>query len=328
MPCSFSSVQVYRLLIGTCNPVLLPTHSLPQVRVVQMLWRLNFLVLLLMMTQGTTYMLYYICPLHTSYFVLTYLTMYTFQSINHTKWALRAKLFVVGLMIFAVWEMDWGLFDVVFFFVPTTPQMGGGSGARYEWYFRTSLDRWSTFLGMIFALNYPTSNRWLTEAAKMPLQKHLPTVGIPAVGAVVLATWWYRNIFMLGKLEYNSTNAFFAPIPLLCYIFLRNMHPTLRQWYSPALHLIGKTTLETYLMQHHVWLTSNAKTLLVLVPGMPKINFLFVSTLYYFLARELYRLTMSMRGMFLPDNKSACIRNLATLVATFAGTKAGFFFVL
>jgi len=42
------------------------------VRVVQMLWRLNFLVGLLCLTMGNTYVLYYICPLHTFFFFLVY----------------------------------------------------------------------------------------------------------------------------------------------------------------------------------------------------------------------------------------------------------------
>ena len=32
-----------------------------------------------------------------------------------------------------------------------------------EWYFRSSLDHWSTFLGMIFALNYPLMALWFSK---------------------------------------------------------------------------------------------------------------------------------------------------------------------
>lgn len=40
-----------------------------------MLWRLNFLVVLLCMAMGNTYILYYICPLHTFYFFVVYAIM-------------------------------------------------------------------------------------------------------------------------------------------------------------------------------------------------------------------------------------------------------------
>lgn len=45
------------------------------VRLLQMLWRLNFLVVLLCMAMGNTYILYYICPLHTFYFFVVYAIM-------------------------------------------------------------------------------------------------------------------------------------------------------------------------------------------------------------------------------------------------------------
>lgn len=87
-----------------------------------------------------------------------------------------------------------------------------------------------------------------------------------------------------------------------------------------------------YLLQHHLWLSSNAKTLLRLIPfeewrvslkttsyplvprSITHIHYCFdvqqacnllVTTCFYFMAsRELYRLTMSLRGMLLPDSSA------------------------
>lgn len=118
---------------------------------------------------------------------------------------------------------------------------------------------------------------------------------------------------------YNQKNAYFGvAIPVLSYIYLRNLSPTLRTRYLEPLHSLGKITLETYLMQHHIWLTSNAKTLLVLVPGNPKLNMVLLSVSYVLVSRELYRLTMSLRGMCLPDDLSSCLRNLAGIVVAIA----------
>ena len=44
-------------------------------RVLQMLWRLNFLVAFLCLGMGNTYVLYYICPLHTFFFGVVYCSM-------------------------------------------------------------------------------------------------------------------------------------------------------------------------------------------------------------------------------------------------------------
>ena len=86
-------------------------------RVIQMLWRLNFSVILLMWTHNNTYILYYICPMHTFYFFMVYITMYIYSSINHSKYGIRIKLLVVGIVIFLVWDINYGLFDLIFAFL-------------------------------------------------------------------------------------------------------------------------------------------------------------------------------------------------------------------
>ena len=61
-----------------------PPSGFGWLRVVQMLWRLNFSVLLLMWTHGNTYILYYICPLHTFFFLVVYAVMRVAKQVNHT----------------------------------------------------------------------------------------------------------------------------------------------------------------------------------------------------------------------------------------------------
>ena len=257
-------------------------------RVVQMLWRLNFSVLLLMLMHGNTYILYYICPLHTFYFSMTYLVMYCWQGVNHSVWAIRVKLLITGIAIYLIWDTTGSVFDSLFFWLGTDSVIGAKLGSVWEWYFRTSLDHWSTFYGMIFALNFPLAEQYFKIARGAPLL-------VASVLLLALFMWWYTSIYSLDKLEYNLHHSYFAFIPLTVYIFFRNITPTVRSGVSMSLHALGKTTLETYLLQHHVWLTSNAKTLLTLTPGMPWVNFALATMMFFFLSQELYRLTMSLR---------------------------------
>jgi N-acetylneuraminate 9-O-acetyltransferase len=281
------------------------------VRVVQMLWRLNFLVLFLCLTQGTTYILYYICLLHTYFFFMVYVTMRIGCKQNYTKWWIRIKLAVLAVVIFLVWDCDFGLFKLLHYpFFGETPMMGAGAGAMWEWYFRSTLDHWSTYLGMIFALNFPITSLWYRKLEAQSTVREVLAKGIVGLALFGLFAWWVAGPFMLGKFAYNQTNSYYGWIPLVTYIYFRNLTPWLRNHTLELLHQIGKTTLETYLMQHHIWLTSDAKSLLTLVPGWPKINFLLVSLIYVYLSRRLYQLTLFLRGMVLPDNKTACIRNL------------------
>jgi hypothetical protein len=294
------------------------------IRVMQMLWRLNFLVLFLCLTQGTTYILYYICLLHTYYFLMVYVTMRIGYEKNHTKWWVRIKLGVLALVIFLVWDCDLGLFKFFHYpFFGESSKQGATGGSMWEWYFRSSLDHWSTYLGMIFALNFPITSLFFRKLEAQPLVWHV--LGKAAVGVAFFGIFyaWVTGPFSQGKFDYNQTNAYYGFVPLVTYIYFRNLTPWLRNHTLELLHQIGKTTLETYLMQHHIWLTSDAKTLLTLVPGYPKINFLLVSLIYVFLSRRLYQLTLFLRGMVLPDNRDVCLKNLAGM-----GISIGFFCAL
>eukprot|EP00903_Cladosiphon_okamuranus_P018236 g16775.t1 len=293
------------------------------VRLLQMLWRLNFLVILLCMAMGNTYILYYICPLHTFYFFVVYAIMSPARSANYTKNGMRWKLLIAAVIIFCVWDWDLNIFDKIFFFLGRTKVIGAGWGTMWEWYFRTSLDHWSTFLGMIFALNYPATAQWVKKIESLPFARQWAIKGSVAAVLLSATAWWAANILPLEKLVYNQKNAYFGvAIPVLTYIYVRNLTPLLRTRYLEPLHSLGKITLETYLMQHHIWLTSNAKTLLVVVPGHPKLNMVVVTVCYVLVSRELYRLTMSLRGMCLPDNLSSCLKNLAGIAATLGASVA------
>merc|ERR1711871_1496427 len=222
----------------------------------------------------------------------------------------RVKLLVLALLIFIIWDINGGIFDILFGFLGTSKTIGANSGSVYEWYFRTSLDHWSTFLGMIFALNYPMAEQYFAKAGALSL----------AVAGSILGTatlLWFYYFYTLPKLEYNMSHAYFSVIPLLSYIFFRNITPYVRSGVSRSLHEMGKTTLETYLIQHHIWLTSNAKTLLTIVPDYPWINFAITSVIFFVMARELYRLTMSLRGMVLPDDRSIALQNILGLGGIF-----------
>jgi len=141
------------------------------VRVIQMLWRLNFLVTFLALTCNNTYILYYICPLHTFFFLMVYCVMRTFSSLNHSKYKLRVKLLAVAFAIFLVWDCDTPLFSTFHFFLKQTPTIGATGGQLWEWYFRTTLDHWSTFLGMIFAANYPITALWMKKCEELPFKQ-------------------------------------------------------------------------------------------------------------------------------------------------------------
>ena len=292
------------------------------VRVLHMLWRLNFLVICLCLSQGTehtTYILYYICALHTFGFAIVYITMRIQPKHNYTWWGIRIKLFVLATIIWLVWDVDSGIFSFVHgMFLSNQPIIGASSGSLWEWYFRSSLDHWSTLWGMIFALNYPVASMWLTKVETLPWVRSIAVKTLVASGLVIASICWIVGPFRKEKHLYNQTHAYFGIIPLLTYVFLRNLTPWLRSHSFHLLQQLGQTTLETYLMQHHIWMTSHSQTILTLVPGYPQVNFLLVTLLYVSLSRSLFRMTLVLRRLLLPNNDlRACLINITGLVTSF-----------
>ena len=87
--------------------------------------------------------------------------------------------------------------------------------------------------------------------------KYLCDLSAMSRGFLLLAATSYRRI------QINVTLIWFD-----CdrrYLFFRNCCASVRAKHLVLLAGMGKITLETYLLQHHIWLTSNAKSLLILV---------------------------------------------------------------
>lgn len=70
----------------------------------------------------------------------------------------------------------------------------------WEWYFRTSLDHWSTLLGMIFALNYPTTTQWMKKVESLPFARQWAIKGSVAAVLLSATAWWVANVLPVGSL--------------------------------------------------------------------------------------------------------------------------------
>lgn len=94
-------VSVYVWLTGYGNYIFFSKRrdfSFP--RFAQVMWRLNFTGFMLCLLLNNSYILYYILPLHTFYFVLVYATMRFMPD-----WKDHARFAVLYAIIYTVWDV-------------------------------------------------------------------------------------------------------------------------------------------------------------------------------------------------------------------------------
>ena len=196
------------------------------VRLAKMLIRLNWLVFFICLVMDKEYMLYYVCPLHTFYFMVVYTTMAIFPEKNYEPFWMRLKFLFLFLFLFVLFEVP-GVFEA--FFWPLKWVLGY-EDSLHEWQFRATLDHYAAWVGMIYAYNYPAIEAMLKRVEQSgPAVRYGIKVVITgvALGAMVLWMWYYVP---MDKYLYNALHPYVAVIPYTAYIILRNISARHRGW--------------------------------------------------------------------------------------------------
>jgi len=181
----------------------------------------------------------------------------------------------------------------------------------HEWMFRAGLDHYATLLGMLCAYCHPNFEKLMGYLDEKPSTKRtVIRFGIAFVCLTAFALW-VQYIFVLEKYEYNKVHPYFSFIPLLSYIFLRNVFPLLRKYYLYMFSWLGKITLETYISQLHVYLQGNAKFLISFIPGYPLLNFALATVFYLFLSYHLFHLTVDISAYVIPKDSRSMLKTFA-----------------
>jgi len=296
------------------------------IRFAQMMWRLNFFVCVVCLVMKNDYMLYYICPMHTLYTLTCYCALAIFKSKNNDPKWIYAKFAVSFALVAVVWEIP-GVFDALFrpfqflfgYVNPARPDIP----ALHEWHFRSGLDRYIWIYGMMCAYwhpKYESMMKWIDERSLR--ERVIFQGGIVAASSAVLYAW-FVTLYSLDKFAYNKWHPYTSWIPLTCFIFLRNATKSLRSYHIDIFCICGQVTLETYICQFHIWLsTSNVpngqpKMIMDLVPGYPLLNFLLCSYIYIGISHRVFHVTNVLKDSIIPSKDHIALTHNLILSGAF-----------
>uniref|UniRef100_A0A665V7Z6 CAS1 domain containing 1 n=1 Tax=Echeneis naucrates TaxID=173247 RepID=A0A665V7Z6_ECHNA len=290
-------------------------------RVCQVLFRLNFLVLVLCVVMDRPYQFYYFVPLVTFWFVIIYATLAMWPQILQKKanssgmWHLGVLVKLLGLLLFiCFFAFSQGLFESIFSMWPIS-KLFELNGSIHEWWFRWKLDRFAVIHGMLFAFIYLVlqKRQVLSEGKGEALfsAKICNLLLFFSVVSFITYSIWASSC--KTKAECNEMHPYISVVQILAFILIRNIPGYARSIYSSFFAWFGKISLELFICQYHIWLAADTKGILVLIPGIPSLNIMVSTFIFVCVAHEISLITNDLAQVVIPKDSMALLKRLGAM---------------
>ena len=229
-------------------------------RIMQVMVRLNLLTIVLAYTMNADYLGYYFAPLVSYWFFVIYGTLIIGKSYNTNIVFLLLK--ITASIAFITWfhNNEWIMAKMF----AVLNQFCNIRWNAHEWNFRVTLDLWIVYAGMLSAIAY-------IKFRELRLGDHpqWQTIqrGLLILAGVIMIWYFAFELTRDDKFAYNAWHPYVAVFPVLSFAALRNGNAKLRGASSRMFAFIGTCSLETFILQYHIWLAADTKGILLVIPG-------------------------------------------------------------
>ena len=179
-----------------------------------------------------------------------------------------------------------------------------------------------------FHPKYELAMKWIDERSTAR-ERMMYQGGVVALASGALY-WWWVTFFTLDKVEYNKYHPYTSWIPITAFFVLRNSTKKLRENHIELFCICGKVTLETYIAQFHIWLSTSQvpngqpKMLMSLVPGYPLLNLMVCSYIYIGISHRIFDVTNVLKSACIPSKAdNAALANNAIFGGIVVATALG-----
>ena len=225
-------------------------------RGISMWLRINYFPLLLSVFLSVPLELYYVVPLHTTGFFITMASCWVCCALERrgmSYWKSR----IGGLLICTV-------VHILFY---ETPAVNFLSLFSDEYLFRFQSDKYSALVGIWSGLVWSKFKAYMQWAYNGEEERTAAKWVQRFAGSALMALWWYGFGFISDKFVYNPVHPYIFWMPVAGWLMVRNSSKYLTELHSTALEFFGRITLETYVLQFHVFMCNNVQHIPQVIPG-------------------------------------------------------------
>ncbi len=225
-------------------------------RIISMVIRINYFPVLLSLATGVSLDLYYVVPLHTVGFFMTLVTcrlaFFLQERCEMTYSKSRMAAIGISLLVHVLFYETAAVNFLLFF--------------SKEIHVRFQIDKYSAWIGIVFGFGMgkiSTYMSWAYGTTHRPLAAWGQRIG----GVGLIALWYLSFGYIKEKLTYNPIHPFIFIFPLTGWLMIRNSSNYLSRCHSTFLEFLGRNTLETYVLQFHLFMNHQVQHIPIVLPN-------------------------------------------------------------